>query len=80
METALLILTGAGIAVVCVLYGRKIADDDWLLSAAPRRFGRAAHCCRGRFFYVIPEHEFVTDYVRRDLQMTKDESYSVDDE
>jgi hypothetical protein len=48
--------------------GKRAADWDWVVSA--REFTpahRTAHHCGGKFYYVVPESEFVTDWQRKEL-------------
>lgn len=48
--------------------GCWITNLDWEVSARKDNpDSRTAHCCCGRFYYVIPEKEFVREWVRRDV-------------
>lgn len=47
----------AGAVVGGWLTGRS--NDSYLLSKADDSYGRTAVCVRGKFFYVVPESEYV---------------------
>ena len=54
------------VAVAAYFFGVWAGNNDWLLTGRQDpRYGRTAHCCRGEFYYVIPEGEFCREYVRR---------------
>lgn len=48
---------------VGVLIGVRSERSAWLIRA--NSWCRTAHHCNGKFYYIIPESEFVRDYVRR---------------
>lgn len=64
MEVVYLTITAAAIGFIAGnVFGTWAERRAWVLRANPRH-GRTPYCVNDtEFYYVIPEHEFVTDYV-----------------
>jgi hypothetical protein len=55
---------GLVIFFIGMMLGVRIANAAWKLRSNDDGFGRTAHYCEGKMYYVIPEAEFVQGYVQ----------------
>lgn len=52
-------LAAALIGLFGMWVGVQLERADWLISARRRDGNRTAHHCKGEFFYIVPEADFV---------------------
>ena len=59
MLITLLFLAGLILFTLGMFFGEHVERTDWCLTGGTSSKDRTPHHARGKFYYIIPEHEYV---------------------